>query len=165
MWKIALILSLLSTRVTKGTESSPRDLAELSIEELMDVRVELVSRKPERLWDAAAAIFVITEEDIKRSGARSLPEALRMVPGMYVAQIDANTWVVTARGFAGRFANKLLVQIDGRTIYTPLFSGVFWHLHDIVIEDVDRIEVIRGPGATLWGAKKPIRSRPTSSCR
>lgn len=130
----------------------PVDLTELSIEELMQVEVTSVSRRAEPISAAAAAVFVITQEDIRRSGATSIPEALRMVPGLEVARIDANKWAISARGFNGRFANKLLVLVDGRSVYTPLFSGVFWDVQDLLLEDVDRIEVIRGPGATLWGA-------------
>ena len=130
----------------------PVDLTELSLEELMDIEITSVSKKEERLFEAAAAVFAITGEEIRRSGVTSIPEALRMVPGMQVARIDANKWAVTSRGFNGRFANKLLVLIDGRSIYTPVFSGVYWDMHDVLMEDVERIEVIRGPGATLWGA-------------
>ena len=128
------------------------DLTGLSLEELMEVRVTSVSRMPEKLHQAAAAVFVITREDIRRSGVTSIPEALRSVPGVEIAHIDANKWAITVRGFNGRFANKLLVLIDGRSVYAPLFSGVFWKAQDVLLEDVDRIEVIRGPGATLWGA-------------
>src|SRR6266403_736553 len=92
---------------------------------------------------AAAAIFVITQEDIRRSGANSIPEALRLVPGLQVARIDQNKWAIGSRGFNGRFDNKLLVLIDGRSVYTPLFSGVYWNVEDVMLEDVDRIEVIR----------------------
>jgi iron complex outermembrane receptor protein len=128
------------------------DLADLSLEDLMDLEVTSVSKKAEKLSDSAAAIYVITNEDIRRSGATSIPEALRMAPGVQVAQISANRWAISARGFNGEFANKLLVLIDGRSVYTPLFSGVFWDVQDVMLEDVARIEVIRGPGATLWGA-------------
>lgn len=128
------------------------DLAKLSFEELLAVEVVSASKKAEKLFEAATAIYVITREDIRRSGVTSIPEALRMVPGMEVAHIDANKWAVTARGFNDLFANKLLVLIDGRSVYTPLFSGVFWEAQDVLMEDVERIEVIRGPGATLWGA-------------
>ncbi len=128
------------------------DLTELSIEELMNIEITSVSKKPQKLSEAAAAVFVITQEDIRRSGVTSIPEALRMVPGLQVAKIDANKWAVTSRGFNGRFANKLLVLMDGRSVYSPLHSGVFWHIQDTLLEDIDRIEVIRGPGATLWGA-------------
>ncbi|MBI1388832.1 MAG: TonB-dependent receptor plug domain-containing protein [bacterium] len=127
-------------------------LANLSLEELMNLQVTSVSKKPETLSTAAAAIFVITREDIRRSGVTSIADALRMVPGLDVARIDANKWAISARGFSDRFSNKLLVMIDGRSVYTTLFSGVFWDMQDLILEDVERIEVIRGPGAALWGA-------------
>ena len=128
------------------------DFGELSLEELTSVRVILASRKEERVTDTPAAVFVLTHEEIRRSGATGIAEALRLVPGMQVARIDANKWAVSARGFNGRFANKLLVKIDGRTVYSSLFAGVDWVAHDIGLEEVERIEVIRGPGASLWGA-------------
>ena len=136
----------------KAAAIVPTDLTELSLEELMNIEITSVSKKPEKLADAAAAIFVITQEDIRRSGVTCIPEALRMVPGINVARIDSNKWAITSRGFNGRFANKLLVLIDGRSVYAPSFSGVYWEVQDTLMEDVDRIEVIRGPGATLWGA-------------
>ncbi|MBI5186694.1 MAG: TonB-dependent receptor plug domain-containing protein [Nitrospinae bacterium] len=129
-----------------------RDLIELGFEKLAQVNITSVSKKEENLLDAAAAVYVVTQEDIRRSGAASIPEALRMVPGLQVARIDANKWAITSRGFNGRYASKLLVLMDGRSIYTPLFAGVYWEVQDTLLEDVDRIEVIRGPGATLWGA-------------
>ncbi len=135
-----------------ASERPPADLTALSLEELMAVEVVSVSRRPEPISSAAAAVFVLTREDVRRSGATTIPEALRLVPGLQVARIDGNKWAISARGFNGRFANKLLVLIDGRTVYTPLFSGVFWDVQDTLLEDVERIEVIRGPGATLWGA-------------
>ena len=128
------------------------EVTQMSLEDLMKVEVTTVSRKSQRLADSAAAAFVVTAEDIQRSGATSIPEALRMVPGLEVARIGSSRWAVTARGFNGRFANKLLVLIDGRSVYSPLFSGVFWEAEDVMLEDVDRIEVIRGSGAALWGA-------------
>ena len=127
-------------------------LKTLSIEDLLKAEVTSVSKKSEQLLNAAAAVYVISQEDIRRSGASSIPEALRMVPGLQVAQVDGNKWAVTSRGFADRFSNKLLVLMDGRSVYTPLFSGVYWDAQDTLLEDIDRIEVIRGPGATLWGA-------------
>jgi iron complex outermembrane receptor protein len=135
-----------------GLAQNLPDVTAMSVEDLMNVQVTSVSKRSQKLADAAAAIFVITQEDIRRSGATSIPEALRMVPGVQVARIDENKWAITSRGFNGRFANKLLVLIDGRSVYTPLFSGVYWNIQDVMLEDVDRIEVIRGPGATLWGA-------------
>ena len=127
------------------------DLTRMGLEELMQVEVNLVSRQPQRLFSTAAAAAVLTAEDLQRSGGRSIPEALRLVPGMQVARIDANKWAVTSRGFVGPFANKLLVLIDGRSVYTPLFSGVFWESQNSDLESVERIEVIRGPGGSLWG--------------
>src|SRR5436305_2690475 len=128
------------------------DPTTMSVEDLMNMQVTSVSKRSQKLADAAAAVFVITQDDIRRSGATSIPEALRMVPGIQVARIDENKWAIASRGFNGRFDNKLLVLIDGRSVYTPLFSGVYWNVQDVMLEDVDRIEVIRGPGATLWGA-------------
>jgi iron complex outermembrane receptor protein len=128
------------------------DLLNLSVEDLLNVKVTSVSKKAQALNDSPAAVFVITQEDIKRIGATSIPEALRLAPGVDVARVDGNKWAVSIRGFNSRFANKLLVLIDGRSIYTRTFSGVYWENQDVVLEDVDRIEVIRGPGATLWGA-------------
>lgn len=114
--------------------------------------VTTVSRRESTIGKSAAAVYVITNEMIRRSGARSIPEALRLAPGLQVARIDANKWSISIRGFNQRFANKLLVQIDGRTVYTPLFAGVFWDVQDVLLEDIDRIEIVRGPGGTLWGA-------------
>lgn len=130
----------------------PEDLFELSIEELMDVEITTVSKKEERLFDTPSAAYVLTAEDIRRSGATSIMEALRMVPGLQVARLNANKWAITSRGFAGEFANKMLVMIDGRSIYTPHFGGVRWDHYDVMLEDVERIEIVRGPGGTLWGA-------------
>ncbi len=127
-------------------------LADLSLEELVNVKVTSVSKKEEKLKDAAAAIYVLSNEDLRRSGATTVAEALRLVPGLQVAAIDSGNWAISARGFNSQFANKLLVMIDGRTVYTPLFSGVYWDAQQVFLDDVDRIEVIRGPGATVWGA-------------
>lgn len=127
-------------------------LTELSLEDLMNVEVTSVSRKREPLSDAAAAVYVITQEDIRRSGARSLPEVLRLAPGLQVARIDSDDWGISARGFAWLFANKMLVLIDGRSVYTRLFSGVYWQMQDLPLTGIERIEVIRGPGGALWGA-------------
>ena len=128
------------------------DLTELDIEELMQVNVISAAKQYQPWADSAAAVFVITNEDIRRSGVTTLAEALRLAPGMEVARIDANRWAISIRGFNGRFANKLLVMIDGRSIYTPAFSGVYWEIQDLPLGDIDRIEVIRGPGGSLWGA-------------
>ncbi len=131
---------------------SADSLKKLSIEQLMNLQVTSVSKRPERLSQTASAIQVITQEDIRRSGAASLPEALRLATNLQVAQLDSRQWAISARGFNGTAANKLLVLIDGRTVYTPLFSGVFWDVQEVPLGDIDRIEVISGPGATLWGA-------------
>ena len=149
---VTIMLLCSMTGSAKAATIVSTDLTELSLEELMNIEITSVSKKPEKLADAAAAIFVITQEDIRRSGVTSIPEALRMVPGINVARIDSNKWAITSRGFNGRFANKLLVLIDGRSVYAPSFSGVYWEVQDTLMEDLDRIEVIRGPGATLWGA-------------
>ncbi|MPZ76133.1 MAG: TonB-dependent receptor [Deltaproteobacteria bacterium] len=127
-------------------------LKKVPFEELFNLEITTVSKRPERLVDAASAVQVITSEEIRRSGATSLPEALRLASNLQVAQVNSSTWAISARGFNATTANKLLVLIDGRTVYTPLFSGVFWDVQNVMLEDVDRIEVISGPGATLWGA-------------
>ncbi|NNL65615.1 MAG: TonB-dependent receptor [Myxococcales bacterium] len=128
------------------------DLADLSLDQLMGITVTSASKKEQNANEVSSAIFVLTQDDIRRSGATSIPEALRLVPGLQVAQTNANSWAVTSRGFNGRFASKLLVLMDGRSVYTPLFSGVYWDVQDTMMEDIERIEVIRGPGATVWGA-------------
>jgi iron complex outermembrane receptor protein len=131
---------------------SPDSLKRLTIEQLMSLQVTSVSKRPELLSQTASAVQVITQDDIKRSGASSLPEALRLAANLHVAQVDARQWAISARGFTSTTANKLLVLIDGRTVYTPLFSGVFWDVQEVPLSDLDRIEVISGPGSTLWGA-------------
>ncbi|HCZ13545.1 MAG TPA: hypothetical protein DHV85_02890 [Candidatus Accumulibacter sp.] len=125
---------------------------DISLEDLLGVEVTSASRKAERLHDVAAAVFVITRDDIERSGATNLPEVLRLAPGVSVASLANNRWAVSVRGFNDRFSNKLLVLMDGRSIYSPLFSGVLWENQDTLLEDIDRIEVVRGPGAAMWGA-------------
>ncbi len=136
---------------SKGAESFV-SLTEMSLEHLMDIEITSVSREKEQMVQAPAAIYVLTSEDIRRSGATSIPEVLRLVPGVNVARLNANRWAITIRGFNGTYAQKLLVLIDGRTVYTPLFAGVHWQLQDLILEDIDRIEVIRGPSAAMWGA-------------
>lgn len=137
---------------TAPPQKATGDLAQMSIEDLMNLEVTSGAKKDESVQHTAAAIFVITGEDIRRSGATTLPDALRMAPGLEVAQISGNTWAVSSRGFNDAFANKMLVLVDGRTVYSPVFSGVFWDAQDILLADVERIEVIRGPGAALWGS-------------
>jgi iron complex outermembrane receptor protein len=126
-------------------------LFDLSLEELLSIEVTGASRKAQKLSETAAAAFVVSADDIQRSGATNIPEALRMVPGMHIGQIDGNNYAVTARGSNDRYANKMLVMIDGRTVYTPAYSGVYWDIQEIPMADIERIEVIRGPGAALWG--------------
>ncbi|MBC8211783.1 MAG: TonB-dependent receptor [Gammaproteobacteria bacterium] len=128
------------------------DILDLGLEDLLSMEVTSVSRKKQRLTESAAAIYVITQEDIRRSGVTSIPEALRMAPGIQVAKMDSNKWAISSRGFNAQFANKLLVLIDGRSVYTPSYSGVYWEVQNTMLKDIDRIEVIRGPGATIWGA-------------
>lgn len=147
-----LVLGLAAPGRAQEQIAAGSDLKSLSIEELMEIDVTSVSRRSEPLSRAAAAIIVITAEDIRRSGINSLPEALRLANGLQVAQQNQRLWSITARGFNQGTANKLLVLVDGRSVYSPLFSGIYWDVQDLLLEDVERIEIIRGPGATLWGA-------------
>ena len=133
-------------------QDKPIDLADKSLEDLMNIEVTSVSKKEQKLSRAASAVFVISQEDIRRSGAANIPDLLRMVPGMQVAQINGSTWAISARGFNQQFSNKLLVMIDRRVVYTSTFAGVFWDVLDLPLGDIDRIEVIRGPGGTIWGS-------------
>ncbi|MEQ1637126.1 MAG: TonB-dependent receptor [Methylococcales bacterium] len=142
----------LTTPYAASIKAEGDEVLDLNIEDLVNVQVTSVSKKAQALSDAPAAIFVISHDDIKRSGVTSVPEALRMAPGVEVARISSNKWAISARGSNGSIANKLLVLIDGRSVYTPAFSGVYWDAQDVLMEDIERIEVIRGPGATLWGA-------------
>jgi iron complex outermembrane receptor protein len=155
-WGSALALAISfgfpSTSAEAQMMMAAADLADLSLEELVNVEVTSVSRRSERLADAPASIFVINAEDIRRSGATSIADALRIAPNLNVARIDSRSYAISARGFNNAIGNKLLVLIDGRTVYSPLFSGVFWDQQDVMLEDVERIEVISGPGATQWGS-------------
>lgn len=149
----AILFCLLGVTTLEGQSSQtrPKDLTSASIEDLMNMEVSSASKKDQSISRTAAAVYVITQEDIRRSGMTTVPDLLRMVPGMDVAQINSNNWAISARGFNGRFANRLLVLIDGRSLYSPEFAGVFWQIQELVLEDIDRIEVILGPGTTLWG--------------
>ncbi len=152
---VVLVSTLLSSILLANpvqASGSMDNYLDLPLEDLLSMEVTSVSKKKQRLTEAAAAVFVITQEDIRRSGVTSIPEALRLAPGIQVAKIDANKWAISSRGFNTQFVNKLLVLIDGRSVYTPSYSGVYWDAQDTLLEDIDRIEVIRGPGATLWGA-------------
>lgn len=150
---IASLLVLSSTAQFALAENvSVGELAEMSIEQLSQVKITSSAKREQSLNEANAAVFVISQQDIRRSTATTIPELLRMVPGLSVAQVNAHTWSITARGFSGSFANKLLVLVDGRSVYSPLFSGTYWEAQDYPLEDIERIEVIRGPGGTLWGS-------------
>ena len=150
--RFATVLCLLFDAVPARAQSQGRDLSALSIEDLLNVEVVSASRKQQRASDVSAAVFVLTREDIRRSGMTSIPEVLRLVPGVEVAQQNANKWAVSVRGFNALYANKLLVMIDGRSIYNHLFSGVFWDTVDLPLPEIERIEVVRGPGGSVWGA-------------
>jgi iron complex outermembrane receptor protein len=152
------LLLVISTAVDSRADGTDQDQSKdvtlklLSLEQLGNVEVTSVSKDPRQVMRTPAAISVITQEDIRRSGATSIPEALRLVPGVEVARIDGDHWSVAIRGLAGQFSKDLLVLIDGRSVYTPLFAGVYWDVQNVMLDDVDRIEVIRGPGGTIWGA-------------
>jgi iron complex outermembrane receptor protein len=133
-------------------QASGEPLKQLSLAELGNVEVTTASKEPEEVWKTPAAVFAITQDDIRRSGATSIPEVLRLAPGVEVAQVDSDHWSVGIRGFGAVLASKLLVMIDGRSVYTPLFAGVYWQAQATPLEDIERIEVIRGPGGTIWGA-------------
>ncbi|MBQ0720773.1 MAG: TonB-dependent receptor [Gammaproteobacteria bacterium] len=150
----SLMISSLAVVATANSASANtlEQLKGFSLSQLADLEVSIAGKAPQKTREVAAAISVLTQEDIRRSGASTIPDLLRLVPGLQVARIDAHNWVVSSRGFGDRVTNKLLVMIDGRSIYSHVFSGVFWDQHDVVLEDIERIEVIRGPGASVWGA-------------
>jgi iron complex outermembrane receptor protein len=150
-----LIASLVTASWANGpssNEDSESPLKQMSLEQLGDVEVTTASKEPEQVWRTPAAIYVLTQEDIRRSGVTSIPEVLRLVPGVEVARVNSNLWAVGIRGFGNYFSKSVLVLIDGRSVYTPLFAGVDWNAQNLLLEDVDRIEVIRGPGGTIWGS-------------
>jgi iron complex outermembrane receptor protein len=149
---VALLVICPATALLAQGQAGPVDIAHISVEDLMKVEITSAGKKEQAADDVAAAVYVITQDDIKRSGFHSLPELFRLVPGMQVAQVNANKWAVSTRGFNDLFSNKLLVLIDGRTLYSRSFSGVFWDGEDLLLQDIERIEVIRGPGGTTWGA-------------
>src|SRR5213592_4083173 len=152
VWLVLILFADPAFSQTPQTVQPPGYLKKLSLDELQAIEVTSVSKRPEKLSETASAIQVITADDIRRSGASSLPEALRLASNLQVAQVDSRQWAISARGFNSTSANKLLVLIDGRAVYTPLYAGVFWDAQDVPLSDIDRIEVISGPGATLWGA-------------
>src|SRR6267378_2219669 len=148
---LAVADQMARAQATQGNQNPLGNLKQLSLEQLGNLEVTTASKEPEQVWRTPAAIYVITQEDIRRSGATSIPEVLRLAPGVEVARIDAVKWSIGIRGFGSRLSRAVLVVIDGRTVYSPLYAGVFWEVQDTLMEDVDRIEVIRGPGATIWG--------------
>ena len=149
---VALLSAAMSSHATGATTVAAADISDLTLEQLGNIVVTSVSKREERLASAPGSVYVISGEDIRRSGAVTLPEALRHAPNLHVARADANVYAISARGFNNTLANRMLVLIDGRIVYSPLFSGVFWEAQNVMLEDVERIEVISGPGATLWGA-------------
>lgn len=146
------LLSIALLALSQPSFAIDQTITELSLQELMSLEVTSAAKKSQKLSETAAAVYVLSNEDIRRSGATNIPEALRAVPGVQVAQIGSSRWSITTRGSAGNFSNKLLVLMDGRSVYTPLFAGVWWDSQDIVLEDIERIEIIRGAGSALWGA-------------
>src|SRR5271168_4479612 len=143
--------SILVTATRPQTTPPQDQLKQLSLEQLGDLEVTSRSKAPEQVWKTAAAVFVITQEAIRRSGASSIPEALRLAPGVEVQQISSDKWSIGIRGFGSRLSRAVLVLIDGRNVYTTLLAGTYWEVQDTVMEDIDRIEVLRGPGGTVWG--------------
>ncbi|HET9742430.1 MAG TPA: TonB-dependent receptor plug domain-containing protein, partial [Terriglobales bacterium] len=135
-----------------AANSTPQTLTQMSLAQLGNVEVTTATKEPEEVWNTPSAIYVITQDDIRRSGVTTIPDALRLAPGVQVSEIDSNHWAVGIRGFASQFSRSVLVLIDGRSVYTPLFAGVYWDVQNVMLEDVDRIEVIRGPGGTIWGS-------------
>jgi iron complex outermembrane receptor protein len=146
------MLLLFASPGAQASQQHVHDITELDLEDLLNIEITSVSRRTQSVSDAATAVYVITAEDIRRTGVTTLPDALRLAPGVHVMQMDGNKWAIGIRGFTGRFSSKLLVMIDGRSIYSPIFAGVHWEANDVLLEDIDRIEVIRGPGATMWGS-------------
>jgi len=156
-WLASIVGGLLAAGVGWAADTSEPDpsilhLRQLSLEELLNLEVSTASKKERRLADTAAAVTVLTGDDLRRSGVTQVPEALRLVPGVQVARLNAHQWAISVRGFNDVFANKLLVMVDGRSVYTPLFSGTLWEYQDLALESIERIEVVRGPGASVWGA-------------
>ena len=152
LWEVSRVDGSYALGWRSSLATAGEDFLELPLEDLLKIEISSASRKVQQVQDVAAAVFVISREDIERSGARTVPEALRLAPGVEVARIADNRWAVSVRGFNGRFANKLLVLKDGRSVYSPLFSGVVWEAEDVILADIERIEVIRGPGAAMWGS-------------
>ena len=148
----ALVLISMLVPRSAFAQLKPLDLAQASLEDLMRTEITSAARKEQRADAVPAAVFVLTADDIRRSGLRTMPDILRLVPGVQVAQVNSSRWAVSVRGFNNVYANKLLVLVDGRSVYTPGLSGVSWDAQDVLVEDIERVEVIRGPGGATWGA-------------
>ncbi|MFZ0744738.1 MAG: TonB-dependent receptor plug domain-containing protein, partial [Terracidiphilus sp.] len=149
---VALLFDIVPLRAIADAPPAQTKLKSLSLEELGNIEVTTVSKEPEEVWHTPAAIYVLTQDDIRRSGATTIPDLLRMVPGIEVGELQSNQWAVGMRGFGSAFSKDVLLLIDGRSTYTPLFEGVYWDVQDVLLEDVERIEIVRGPGGTIWGA-------------
>src|SRR5579871_4299261 len=151
--RLLIALALMPAGIISAQRvGAPTDtLTNLSVEDLFQLEVTSVGRKAQELSKAPAAVYVLTAEDIRRSGATSIPEALQGAPGLTVQSVDGRMWAISARGFASLYSDKMLVMIDGRSLYTPLFSGVLWDMLDVPLENIERIEIVRGPGAVMWG--------------
>ena len=152
LWFLAAAIATPALAWGRSTlESDEQTLKHLTLEQLSNIEITTATKGPESAFKTPAAVFVITGDDIKRSGATTIPDALRIAPGVEVAQIDSDKWSVGIRGFGSRLCRSVLVLIDGRTVYTTLLAGTYWEVQDTVLEDIDRIEIIRGPGGTIWG--------------
>jgi iron complex outermembrane recepter protein len=150
--KLVTFFTLTSLAFTAQYNTKEMDtLFNMSLEELMNVSIESVSRKETKAFESDSSVYILNSDDIEKSGATSISELLYLIPGVNVGRLDSNMYAVDTRGINKRFSEELLVMIDGRTLYTPLFNGVIWSNVDTLLEDIERIEVIRGPGASLWG--------------
>ena len=137
---------------TQASHLAPSDLLQLSLNDLLDVKIRAVGKKPQQLSEIPAAVFIITHSDIRQAGVRTIPDLLRMVPGMHINQLNSHAWEISARGFNQLLANKMLVMVDGRSVHVREFSGVWWEQLNLIVDDIDHIEVVRGPGGTAWGS-------------
>lgn len=149
---IAVLTIFCSFHAKSFSDNNTEALLDMELEQLLGIQITSASKKPQSIQDTASAVSILTYKDIVKSGVTNIPDALRMIPGLQVARVDANKWAISSRGFNSNFSNKLLVLIDGRSVYSPTFSGVYWDAQDVLFEDIDRIEVIRGSGAAIWGA-------------
>src|SRR5690348_7997525 len=152
-WRLAFLAAFALTASAQDTpDSNLASLKEMTLEQLSQIEITSVNKEPAPAFRTPAAISVLTSDQIHQSGLRTIPDLLRLIPGVNVSQIDSSQWAIGIRGFQGKLSKSVLVLIDGRSVYTPLFAGVYWDMQDVMIEDIDRIEVIRGPGGTIWGS-------------